>query len=1326
MASAVTFLWYTATGAIGLLLLHHVVERGLTVAPSVALPWLPVGVGVASLLYLGRQAWPGVFLASCVVWGVIQGDSWAPTLIDAVGETLSIVLIVTLLRSWGFRSSFDRMRDPLLLLAAVAIGRLLSSGLDLAADIVAAWLTSDPDKLAALRAAGVEWQGHTLRISAGALAYSARWFANAMTGCMLVVPLLALVTSSPRRQPPDRVRLLLLGAAVVLWLLCAMALPAAVLRPAILLGGLLLVVWAAARFGVGIAAAVTLVLTTACTVGFGLQLGTFEGLESREGLEVAWGFIGLLSGTALFLTTLLSQRERARRAIAASGLVYRRLFLGNPFPMWARHTASGRIVLVNPAALRLYGYDEQQFLRLPPAELRADTAATAPAAGGEPLHVTVVERHRTAFATEIEVEVTRVPTLLDGEPAMISFIEPLSERNELRLAALSAGDIERYRTGGTIHDQLMPRLARVVESAGRLADTATDDGRSAGAILTTIAENVDAAIAICRQLTRGASPLDWAGGSLAEALRRLPASLPEGSPAVEVTVHESASLSLSVERSDHVYRLAEDAVRAAAARPGVRTVRIALEVSSTNLRVRVEDDGAARTFEGPQEAVALRSINARAIAAEGHLRVGPAPSAGTAVTFETELGDDAEPPGHAAPAADAPGPPPAEPGDRTGAARQRSRGASWLDWLHQSAHLGIAYTATAVLGFWFLQEIDSLHLSAHGIRAVPWVAGGVAIVGLWIGGARLWPAVFVGYVLVWRGLAHEGWLTVLIAAAAQAAGAVLTVSLMRRLHFRQAFDRYQDIALLFFAAAVGRALVIPADLLGLQFPDAISPLNLSAEMRTVLGDARAVLFGFSAAQWSAVLRWWLNGVTGIVLVVPALVSWSRRAWDHVVGRGWEFLVWSLTLALTVTTILTVAQPEWRLPILLLGLAVVTWAAVRFGAGPASTATLVLAMTATASHALATGLLAPARPDEGQEVLWGFIVVLATTAHVLTALLAEGDRAAVELEQLKLQYRNLFEAVPHPLFVYSTESGRIRLANHVAIREYGYTAAEFATMSLADLDADPRDDRPAADLSRPLRIAARHRTKSGEIRDLELALTPVEIDDEPGALCFAIDVSERNRLRTRMIEATDRERRHLAREFHDGLGQVLTGLQLGMAPLRRAAAAGRPLDDKAVRFVATAAAEARRACEQILRGVSALQDADGDLLDAIRRLPERLPPGADVRLDVAVTQSAAITLPLEQREHLYQIAQEAVTNALKHARASRITVTMTVKPADLKLVVEDDGIGFDPAHDSTGLGLNSLRLRATALRGRLRISRRLGGGTVVTVVGRQVADATGRS
>jgi len=167
---------YSVTGAAGIWLLRRILAPGMaTIAPTLGLPWLPVGIGVSGLLLFGARAWPGVFVGSCIVWGVVQGDVWGTVLIDAAGEALSIVLIARLLSAWHYRPSLSRYQDVLILIAAAALGRLVSSSIDIVDTLVAPWLDTRTGVRAVLEAAGVVRTGNALTVSSAVLAFAARW-----------------------------------------------------------------------------------------------------------------------------------------------------------------------------------------------------------------------------------------------------------------------------------------------------------------------------------------------------------------------------------------------------------------------------------------------------------------------------------------------------------------------------------------------------------------------------------------------------------------------------------------------------------------------------------------------------------------------------------------------------------------------------------------------------------------------------------------------------------------------------------------------------------------------------------------------------------------------------------------------------------------------------------------------------------------------------------------------------------------------------------------------------------------------------------------------
>jgi signal transduction histidine kinase len=208
-------------------------------------------------------------------------------------------------------------------------------------------------------------------------------------------------------------------------------------------------------------------------------------------------------------------------------------------------------------------------------------------------------------------------------------------------------------------------------------------------------------------------------------------------------------------------------------------------------------------------------------------------------------------------------------------------------------------------------------------------------------------------------------------------------------------------------------------------------------------------------------------------------------------------------------------------------------------------------------------------------------------------------------------------------------------------------------------------------------------------------------------------SERKRLERALREAAAEERGRLAKELHDGLGQELTGFAMmadGLAKqLERSGASVPPELER----LASMARHAITACRDIARGLSPLAGARSGLTEALRDLTDRFggPPGPSVSLTIDL--HAPITTTREASEHLYRIAQEALTNAMKHSRAALVEVRLEVDAHTVRLRVLDDGVGPpDPSTKSSGLGLQTMRDRAAAIGARLTVVARHDRGTAV--------------
>lgn len=198
-------------------------------------------------------------------------------------------------------------------------------------------------------------------------------------------------------------------------------------------------------------------------------------------------------------------------------------------------------------------------------------------------------------------------------------------------------------------------------------------------------------------------------------------------------------------------------------------------------------------------------------------------------------------------------------------------------------------------------------------------------------------------------------------------------------------------------------------------------------------------------------------------------------------------------------------------------------------------------------------------------------------------------------------------------------------------------------------------------------------------------------------------------RNRVVEATQAERRRLRSELHDGLGPSLTGVGLGL----EAAQAG-PLatDAGTAELLRRLRAEVAASLEEIRRIIEDLRPVSLDGADLATALRRRISAAADAGLEVRLTTGDLPRLPADVEVALFRIADEALTNTVRHAAARTCAVTVATGADTVRLTVEDDGVGFAGPRPG-GVGLGSMRDRAERLGGRLSVDRRTEG-TVVTV------------
>jgi signal transduction histidine kinase len=206
------------------------------------------------------------------------------------------------------------------------------------------------------------------------------------------------------------------------------------------------------------------------------------------------------------------------------------------------------------------------------------------------------------------------------------------------------------------------------------------------------------------------------------------------------------------------------------------------------------------------------------------------------------------------------------------------------------------------------------------------------------------------------------------------------------------------------------------------------------------------------------------------------------------------------------------------------------------------------------------------------------------------------------------------------------------------------------------------------------------------------------------------------LRARLArEAALEERTRLARELHDTLEQNLAGIGYALEAVKHTLehpSLARAHLDRALTHVDQSMMDARRSVWALRPRVL----DESDLTSALTELAHEVTRGGVARADVHV-QGAPWPLLANVEDHLFRIGQEAVTNALKHAEASRLRIDVRFGETDLEMLVQDDGRGFDegPPSGDGHFGLVGMRERVAEVDGTLDVRSAAGEGTTVRVI-----------
>ncbi len=196
-------------------------------------------------------------------------------------------------------------------------------------------------------------------------------------------------------------------------------------------------------------------------------------------------------------------------------------------------------------------------------------------------------------------------------------------------------------------------------------------------------------------------------------------------------------------------------------------------------------------------------------------------------------------------------------------------------------------------------------------------------------------------------------------------------------------------------------------------------------------------------------------------------------------------------------------------------------------------------------------------------------------------------------------------------------------------------------------------------------------------------------------CILNNITECRKLEKEALEIEDRERKRIACELHDGLGQLLTSLAYKSEALQY------ELEEESVNKSEDAASitsdinKAKEEVDRILKGISPVDPDEKGFVAALENLAYstkvnfRISCNFRYEAEISINDSAVIS-------HLYRIAQEAVTNAVKHSRCRNIDIILQKERDGKSLMIKDDGVGIPLSGNRDGMGLKIMKYRAALI------------------------------
>lgn len=587
------------------------------------------------------------------------------------------------------------------------------------------------------------------------------------------------------------------------------------------------------------------------------------------------------------------------------------------------------------------------------------------------------------------------------------------------------------------------------------------------------------------------------------------------------------------------------------------------------------------------------------------------------------------------------------------------------------AVLILLYFLTGKLGL----RLATINPSATAV----WAPAGISLAYCLLYGRSIWPAVFIGAFLV--NVTSAGSVaTSLGIASGNTLEAVAGAYLVQRFaNGLAAFERTADAFRFLITAAIFSTMLSPT-----------------------IGLASLCIGAY--ARWSEYpqiwLTWWLGDAAGDLIVAPLVIMWTlmpRVSWSR---KQWTEMVLLLGAVALVAVTMFDGWPGLRLPsypVEFLSLAVMLWAAFRFGSREAATVLFLILLGAIVGTANGVGPYSASNQNDA-------LLMLQTFAGLMSMMIIAVATEVAQRRRLDEQHARIAAIVEssNDAVVGLSPDGKIISWNPSAAKIFGFAAAEATGQPITLIVPEARLEEERQILKRVARgelvstFETARRRKDGTLVEVSITVSPVRANDGRiiGASKISRDITEQNRLRREREELLRAER--TARAAAETAGRAKDEFLAMLGHELRNPLHATALSLEVLKRAKTVE-EGARAREIITRQTEHLSRMVDDLLDVARVTTGRIVLLHEP-IDLAVTVSECIDAACETGQlakhrletelasawvmgdanRLSQVVTNLITNATRYTPSGgRIRVTVSAKGAQALVQIEDDGLGIAP-------------------------------------------------